>query len=300
MKHCTGFVLLLFATILSNTANAQELYKKIYDDPEDVIKGHVGVEFYGVDVGFGNINGAMLFVVGANGSYTISDKLRADAQLRLPLLRFSKQGTGFIVDGGVTFALNSNTTDKDVRVVLGYKEEDVGGGYEMHTTKYVTINGSVKKSTVVRGGVYLKNTGIEYKEGTVEYKPTNLFHKGVYIGIGKQRQYFFQLERDIKGRKAQFGAGSIFMPYFDVMILPTTVDLDQETFGFGAGGKKELTGLIGGRIGLKWFRNPFTRSQNFDRRIPFFGNCTVNLETGVRPIDGFFFSGGISYIVKKF
>lgn len=298
MKRIIGFMILL--TSFCETAQSQELYKKIYDDPEDVIKGHVGVEFYGVDVGFSNLTGAMLFVFGVNGSYTINDRIQAEAQLRTPLLRFEKHGTGFIFDAGATLNLSSSTTDKNVNVVLGYKEEDLGNGYESHTTKYVPIYGSVKKTIQLRGGVYLKNTGLEYKEGNTDYKPTTLFHKGIYLGIGKQRQYFFQLQRNNNGSQTHFGAGSIFKPYFDVLILPTAVDVEVETFGFGAGGKKELSGFVGGRVGFKWYRNPFTRSQNNEHRIPFFGNCIVQLDAGVRPIDGFFFNGAITYIIKKF
>jgi hypothetical protein len=280
---------------------SQETYTKIYDDPDDVIKGHVALEYYGVDVGFKNITGAMIFLIGVNGSYTVTPNLMAEGAARLPLLRFNKEAAGFIFDAGVNYALSSSTTDRDVKVVLGYKEEDIGNNMEVHTTKYTVISGSVTKRLLVRGGVYLKSTTIEYKESDFEqYKPTALFHKGLYIGIGKQRQYFFQLRRKVGGRETDFGAGSIFRPYLDVLLLPTKVDLEEETLGMGAGRSKELTGLVGARAGFKWYRNPFNRKQNFGHRIPFFGNSVVTVEAGVRPLEGFYFNGGISYIIKKF
>jgi hypothetical protein len=280
---------------------AQETYTKTYDDPEDVIKGHVALEYYGVDVGFNNINGAMLFTMGVNGSYTLTPNLGVEGSVRMPLLRFEKQGAAYIVDAGAFYTLSSSTTDKDVKIILGYKEEDIGNNTELHTTKYTVINGSVQKKLLVRAGVYLKNTSIKHKESDFEqYQPTNLFHKGIYIGIGKQRQYFFKLKRKIGNRETDFGAGTIFRPYFDVLLLPTKVDLQQETLGLGAGISKELTGFIGARAGFRWYRNAFTREQNGDHRIPFFGNSVVTLEAGVRPIDGFFINGGISFILKKF
>lgn len=298
MRKIAGLITLL---MVCAPLFAQENYTKIYDDPEDVLKGHVALEYYGVDVGFSNISGAMIFIMGVNGAYTLSEKLHVEASARLPLLRFEKQGTAFVFDGGAAFALNTSTTDKPVRVILGYKEEDnFASDTRTTTTKYVNITGSVKKSLLIRGGVYLKNTTLEFSEGTTSYVPTNLFHKGVYIGICKQRQYYFQLERNINGRKANFGAGSIFKPYFDIMVLPTVAEVQVETLGFGVGDKKELSGFIGARAGFRWYRNPFKRKQNGDHRIPFFGNSVVTLEAGMRPVDGLFINGGISYILKKF
>jgi hypothetical protein len=293
-------ILLPLLICLVNYTIAQETYQKIYDDPADVIKGHIAVEYYGVDVGFKNTAGAMIFVAGVNGSYPLSDKLVVEGALRVPLLRFEKQGFGFILDGGGMLVLNSKTTEDDVTVVLGYKEEDIGMGYERRTTKYVKLNGSVKRSVVLRGGIYLKNGAVDYKEGFTSYVPDQLFHKGIYVGIGKQRQYFFQLQRDSRGNKVNFGAGSIFRPYIDVMVLPVSVKLKQETLGMGEGTPKELSGLVGARAGFRWYRNAFTRKQNSGHRIPFFGNSVVTLEAGMRPIDGLFINGGISYILHKF
>jgi hypothetical protein len=296
-----NITILIFGLSMAINCLAQETYTKIYDDPKDVIKGYVGLEYYGVDVGFSNITGAMIFIMGINGSYDVTDNITAEGSVRLPLLRFEKQGPAFIVDAGAMYALSTSTSEKPVKVILGYKEEDIGGDRELHTTKYTIITGSVQKKIILRAGVYLKNTSIEYKESDFEqYKPTNLFHKGIYLGIGKQRQYFFQLQRNLNGKKVEFGAGSIFRPFLDIMILPTKVDLEEETLGLGAGRAKELKGIIGARAGFKWYRNPFTREQNSNRRIPFFGNSIVTLEGGVRPIDGFFINGGISFILKKF
>jgi hypothetical protein len=302
MSMKTKIVLIGILMVCTVTAFSQETYTKVYDDPTDVIKGHVALEFYGVDVGFSNINGAMIFIMGVNGSYTLSDRLSVEANLRTPLLRFQKEGTGFIFDGGANFKLSSKTNDENVRVILGYKEED--NAYDntrTATTKFVNINGSVTRSVILRAGVYLKNTGVDYTEETgVDYMPTALFHKGIYLGIGKQKEYFFQLQRDVRGKKVMFGAGTIFRPYVDLMVLPVSVELTQDTFGLGAGKTKEMKGLLGARAGFRWYRNPFTKAQNDGHRIPFFGNTVMTLEAGVRPIDGFFINGGISFIMHKF
>ncbi len=295
-------IIVLSLVSLCLSASAQEYYKKAHDDPDAVLKGHVAVEFYGVDVGFSNIDGAMLFVIGANGEYKVNDRISAEGSVRLPLVRFGSEGTGFVFDGGVYLRLNSVNAEKKVNVILGYKEEDIfGTNKRLATTKYVPITGTVKRIMILRGGVYLRNSGFGYDDGLlIDYKPASIFHKGVYIGIGKQRQYFFQLERTLNGKTAKFGAGSIFRPYVDVMILPTTVKLTQETFGLGEGPSKELSGLFGARAGFRWYRNPFWREQNEGRRIPFFGNTVVTLEAGMRPLEGLFVNGAISFIVHKF
>lgn len=296
-----NFTALLASLLIVITCHGQELYTKTYDAPDDVIKGHVAFEYYGVDVGFKNTAGAMIFIWGVNGAYDVAPLINVEGAVRMPLIRFEKQGASFILDAGANYTLSTSTSEKDVRIILGYKEEDIGNNMEVHTTKYTIINGSVRKKLLARAGVYLKNTAIEYKESDFEqYKPTNLFHKGVYVGIGKQRQYYFKLKRNSGNSETTFGAGSIFRLYADLLILPTQVDLERETLGLGAGISKELDGLLGARAGFKWYRNPFSRAQNGDHRIPFFGNSVMTLEAGVRPLEGFFVNGGISYILKKF
>jgi hypothetical protein len=300
MKKLYYTLCLLSLTV--GVAIAQETYTQIYDNPEDVIKGHIGVEWYGVDVGFNNIDGSMLFVAGVNAAYTVSPNLFVNAEARLPLLRFEKVGMGFILEGGASFLFNTSSKKQTRRIILGYKESDAGGGKRVATTKYVDLEGMVKRSLILRGGIYLKNTTIVYNEKgtTLDYDPENLFHKGIYVGIGRQKQYFSQLERNSDDGKIQHGAGTIFRPYLDVMILPAKVDVTVNTFGFGTGAKKNLTGLIGVRAGFKWYRNPFTRKQNFDHRIPFFGNSVIHFEGGIRPMEGIFVSSGLSYIIHIF
>jgi hypothetical protein len=293
-------IVALFFSIFS--ASAQESYTKTSDDPAAAIKGHVGVEIYGVDVGFKNLSGSMLFAVGVNGRYPITDKIKLEGVVRMPLVRFEKQGFAFLADAGVLFALKSNEAPSDVTVILGYKEDDnINSNKRTATTKYVKINGNMRKTNYARAGIYLRNAAFDDTSETgTDYITTSIFHKGIYIGLGKERQYFFQLQRNRGSDDVKFGAGSIFMLYADAMILPVNVDLVQDTFGFGAGETKELTGLVGGRVGCKWYRNPFTRSQNFDRKIPFFGNTVITMEAGVRPLEGLFFTGGFTYIIHKF
>lgn len=292
-------ILALIAMTFTVSVIAQDSYTKISDNPGDAIKGHISLELYGVDVGFKNITGSMLFAVGVNARYPISEKLVAEGLFRLPLLRFEKQGFSFMTDAGVMYRLSSREEEDEVKIILGYSEKDiVNSDKRVATTKYVEMDGTVRKSNYARGGTYLRNSSFDYKsDGTTDYMETSIFHKGVYLGIGRERQYFFQLERD---DDAKFGAGSIFLWYADALVLPVNVDVTVDTFGFGVGATEKLSGLIGGRIGFKWYRNPFTRAQNFNRRIPFFGNTMFTMEAGVRPLEGMFFTGGFTYIIHKF
>lgn len=296
------FVFLVTLFFVYTQLSAQETYTKIADDPAAAIKGHVGVELYGVDAGFKNISGSMLFAVGVNARYPLTDKIKLEGLVRLPLLRFEKEGFAFMADAGILFPLSSTENPTDVKVILGYKEEDnLNSNTRTATIKYVNINGNVRKTNYLRGGVYLRNSAFDDRSETMtDYFVTNIFHKGIYAGLGRERQYFFNLQRNRANSETKFGAGSIFMVYADVMILPVNLDLVQDTFGMGAGATKELNGLLGGRIGFKWYRNPFTRAQNHNHRIPFFGNSFFTLETGVRPLEGLFITGGFTYILHKF
>lgn len=296
-----NIVFLVALVLIGLQLLAQDSYTKLSEDPSEVIKGHIGIELYGVDAGFKNITGSMLFTVGVTARYPIiPNKIIAEGIARFPLLRFEKEGFAFQADAGILYTLKSNDVADDVKVILGYKEEDnLNSNSRTATTKYVNINGMVRKNTYVRAGVYLRNSAFDDTSETMtDYMVTNIFHKGVYIGLGKERQYYFKMQRNKDN--ARFGAGSIFMLYADAMILPVNVDLVQDTFGMGAGTTKELTGMLGGRIGFKWYRNPFTRKQNSDRKIPFFGNSFFTLEGGVRPLEGLFVTGGFTYIIHKF
>lgn len=299
MKTRFIIALILFSCI---SAKAQETYSKLTDNPSEAIKGHVGVELYGVDAGFKNISGSMLFTVGVTARYPLAEKITLEGIARLPLLRFEKEGFAFMTDAGILFPLRSSDVSDDVKVILGYKEEDnINSNTRTATTKYVNINGSIRKSTFLRAGVYLRNSAFDdTSEDMTDYFVTSIFHKGVYLGLGREQQYFFSLQRIKNNQQVNFAAGNIFQFYGDVMILPTKVNLTQDTFGLGEGASKELTGLIGGRVGFRWYRNPFTRAQNFDHKIPFFGNSFFTLETGVRPLEGWFITGGFTYILHKF
>lgn len=293
---------IVFTILVCLQASAQETYTKIGGSPTDAINGHVGVELYGLDVGFKNLSGAMLFSVGVTGRYPITDKIKAEGVVRMPLLRFDKNGFSFLADAGILYVLNSNETTDDVKVVLGYSEEDnFATNTRTATTEYVKINGLVSKTNYARAGAYLRNAAFDdTSEELTDFMVTNIFHKGVYIGLAKERQYFFQLQRKDNNEEEKFSAGSIFMFYADAMLLPVNVDLVQDTFGLGAGETRELSGLLGGRVGLKWYRNPYTRSQNFDRKIAFLRNSIFIMEAGVRPLEGLFFTGGFTYILHKF
>lgn len=287
---------LIFACSVWANLSAQQ-YTKIHDNPNETVKGYLAVEYFGIDWGSKNMKGTMFYTIGVNGSYPVSEKIRAEAYLRTPLLRADVSSTGLIFEGGGNAILNSSISNKNVRIVLGYKEEQ-GINTRTATVKYVNMPVSVKKSLVARGGVYLKTTPFKYDSGDdfVSYKMTSIFHKGIYAGIGRSSEYFTHLQSG--GQK--FAAGSFFMPYADLMILPTSVDAQVETFGMGGGATTKLKGLVGARVGFKWIRNPFTKEQNFGRKIPFFGHSVVGIELGHRPLEGIYFGSTVSYAFKKF
>jgi len=204
MKNKLIAALAFVLTVIS--ASAQETYVKTSDDPASAIKGHVGVELYGVDAGFKNISGSMLFAVGVNARYPLTEKIKMEGLVRMPLLRFERDGFAFMADAGILFPLQSTEAPTDVKVILGYKEEDnFASNTRTATTKYVNISGNVRKSNYLRGGIYLRNSAFDdTSETTTDYFVTNVFHKGVYIGLGRERQYFFSMQRNRNGNKTDF------------------------------------------------------------------------------------------------
>jgi len=268
---------------------ASQSYSLVGDDVDDAKRGYVGIEWYGLDAGFGNTGGAFLFTIGANTYVPITDILGVQAALRTPLFRLSKGDEfAFQFDGGVDFLLKSKTVNKEQVVTLSYKEREnwLKGTLETEI-KYVKLTGDLKKDIRARGGAYLKNTYFETESNSI-------FHKGVYAGISSERTRFFRVLR--KNSDADFVSANIIKMYADVMILPTTLELEQAT----AGGETELTGLMGWRVGVNWNMSPFHKSQNHGDQGGFFGNMLFGAELGSRPLEKIFITGSVSYLIRKF
>ncbi len=108
---------------------------------------------------------------------------------------------------------------------------------------------------------------------------------GVYIGFQKVTQAFVELLVSGNGLTNEkfIGAGFTKM-YFDVMILPVTNIADERVLD-----ANERDGTFGFRAGFQWNKNPYD--------TPLFGRIVYSAEIGIRPLMGFYLSGGVGFKV---
>ncbi len=287
------FAFLIALLTISSSAFAQVTFSTEYSNPNDVYRGYVGLHYFTVDAGFGNTSGASIWSVGAEALYPINDKLSVEALGLYSLVSLAKEGPAFLFSGGAEYKLFDSNKEGKVPVLLAFSyEKDYINNQEIQTWQTVTLPAHITSEFVVRGGIYARNSALEYDEGTTFYDKTGLFMAGVYAGVGYNRKYYIHVQ-DSDGY--QFAAGKFIRPYFDVILAPTTVDLEVDGVKNG-----ELSESFGWRFGTVLVAKPYTKSENFDRKFGFFGNSIFKIEIGQRPIDGFFVTTGIAFGLQKF
>lgn len=285
----TIFVL-FFAT--SQVLLAQTTYKQTFSDPTKVYPGYLALHYFGVDAGLDNTAGASIWSIGAETLYPINEKLRAEGLLLYSLFSLEKDGLPFILSGGVEYSLSTKTKRKTVPVLLAFSyDKDYLKGVETNTYTTVKLPGDVTTELTARGGVYLRNSAIEYYENFTYYDVTNIFHKGIYAGVGYTRKLYMHVQ-DSDGY--EFAYARQLRPFFDVLVIPTTVEATS------GGATTTAKGTLGWRAGLTWQMNPITEKENFNRKIGFFGNLLYRIEVGQRPIEGFFVTTSLGWAIKKF
>lgn len=282
-------IIIALIGVYSSLTVAGQTYSLVGDDVDDAKRGYIGWEWYGLDAGFANTGGMFLFSMGMNTYYPITKKLGVQGLVRVPLLRLSKGDEfAFQFDGGVDFLLKSRTDSKQQIVTLSYKEREdwLKGKLEIET-KYVKLTGDLKKDIKVRAGLYAKSTHFETEN-------TSIFHKGVYAGLAYERTRFFRVLR--QNSDQDFVSANIIKFYADVMMLPTTIDLEQPD----PSGETQQSGFLGWRVGANWNMSPYHKSQNHNFQGGFFGNMLIGVEVGSRPLEKFFLTGSVSYLLHKF
>jgi hypothetical protein len=253
----------------------------------------LGLNYLTVDAGFDNTSGASIWSVGADAMYPISDRLNVEALALYSLFSLAKEGPAFLFAPGIEFAISKKTKEQTVPVLLGFSyEEDYINNKEIQTWSSVKLPGDVTRELVLRGGLYLRNSALEYEENFTYYDVTNVFHAGVYVGAGYNWKSYLQVQ-DSDGY--EFAAGRYIRPFADVMIIPTSIDLELNNAP-----AKTIKETLGWRIGGVIVAKPFTRELNFNRKFGFFGNFIYRLEFGQRPLEGFYVTSGISFGLMKF
>ena len=286
---------IVFGVLLcASDITAQTTFQSIESDPSKVNNGYIGLTYIGVDAGFKNLSGASLFSIGVDALYPINDKIKVEAVALYSLLSIAKEGPAFLFNPGAEYTFSSNTKRVDnVPVLLSFTTEtDWYKGEQISSWSAVKLPGDIQTDYVARAGLYMRNSALEYEEGTTYYDMTNLFHAGAYVGVGRNTKHYLHV-RDSDGNV--FASGRFMRTYGDILILPTSVDL--ELTGTPT---KEVSGTLGWRVGAILQLVPFTEENNFDRKIGFLGNATWRLELGQRPLEGLYITTGLSWVLKKF
>lgn len=284
---CIGLIL------LTESVHAQETYRTTMSDPEMVYPGYLGLNYFTVDAGFGNTSGASVLSVGVDALYPLTNKIKLEVLALYSLFSLEKDGPAFLFNAGGEYGISSTTKDKDIPVLLSFAwEKNYFNQTETQTWEAVKLPGKMKYDLVARGGLYIRNSALEYTEGFTYYDVTSLTHFGVYAGVGYTMTSYLQAQ---SSDGYEFAAGRIIRPYADVLIIPTSVDLD-----INGAAAKTVEESIGWRTGVIVVGKPFEKEQNFGRKLPFFANMVYRLDIGSRPLDGFFITTGLAFNFKKF
>lgn len=285
------FIILLIA--IPFAARGQVTYQTLNSDPSVVNDGYLSLVGIGVDAGFGNLTGASIWSVGADVLYPINDKLKIETMALYSLFSLGNEGPPFLLSAGAEYNLKSSTKQQDLPVLLSMTvDTDWYEGTQTTSYSAVALPGMMKTDYVARGGIYTRNSALEYEQGTTFYDPTNLFMAGVYAGVGMNKSFFVQAQ-DSKGNK--FGAGRLLRMYGDVMIIPASADLSLN--GVQA---TEVSETFGWRVGALIQTVPFGKEDNFGNKINLLGKFTLRVEAGQRPIEGFFVTTTLGWVLKRF
>lgn len=283
---------IIFLAFIARSAQAQLTYKQTYSEPTEVQTGYAALHYFGVDAGFNNTSGASVLSIGGEALYPISDRLRAEGLFLYSLFSLEKTSFPFLFNAGAEFVLSSKTKRTTVPVLLAFSyERNYLEGYDVNTYTTVKLPGDITSELNARGGIYLRNSAFEYEENFTFFDVTNIFHKGVYAGVGYTRKLFMHV-MDSEGY--EFAYARNFRPFVDVLILPTSVDVTS------GGTTQTVEETLGWRAGMTWQLKPMTKEQNFNRKIGFFGNLLYRLEFGQRPLEGFFVTTSLGWTIKKF
>lgn len=279
----------LFMSFIFHQVNAQTYQTQmLQDDPSKVLDRFVVVDVLASDVDIDFQSSNIYF--GGSAYWPITDKLIVDSHIKLPFYQISNKGFGITLEPGVYLKLFSKNKTDDVPVVLeatiyadSYTEN--GTTYNVDTYKFLNAKGTYENSYGARGGIYFRQGPFEadYK-GAYGIKTSSTL-AGVYVGFQKVTQAFVELLVNGNGLVDEkfIGAGFTKM-YFDVMFLPVRSIADGT-----AKTANDRDKPLGFRAGFQWNKNPYS--------TPFFGRVVYSAEIGIRPLMGFYLTGGVGFKV---
>jgi hypothetical protein len=278
----------LFMSLFLGQIHAQTYQTEmLQDDPTKVLDKFIVVDVLSADIDLDFLSSNLYF--GASTYWPITDKLVIDANIKLPYYQIGNKGFGITLEPGIYFKLFSKNKTDDVPVVIEselYADEIEKNGktYYVDTYKFLNATGTYADSYGARGGIYVRQGPFE----TINYfdGPTaNSTLAGVYVGFQKVTQAFVELLVSGNGLKDEkfIGAGFTKM-YFDIMFLPVRNITDAPTLA-----ANERDRALGFRAGFQWNKFPYDAS--------IFHRIVYTAEIGIRPLTGFYLTGGMGFKV---
>ncbi len=308
------FILSLLGTafLLSSSLFAQSntSYKVLHDGPPNPTL-NINLEYFGLDMGVKNIDGAS-FNVGTHGFFEPVDGIGAQWNLKRSFLTFGRVGSELYpanldLSAGGYFMFQTKTVQKPTKVVL--KSEYKGSEYsrniqgdlvETRTEEvtFMTIPAQRTLQTGFRGGYYMKrgpfnSDDIESESLSSPLYEMSLTSIGIYAGL--TRRSLKNVFIDVDGYGVQFN--SIGDDYaLDLIFVPVNVfrDLNNEGENVSATVKDQLGNFpIGFRIG--WYRYQIEKKSRTGKKF----GLSASFEGGIKPYQGIFFNGGLGLTLVK-
>lgn len=272
--------------------NAQKThqFKILKDDPNAVSENMVSLNLCHAHFSKRELLKAGM---GAEVLWGIGNKIQAQAHFMYYYLSINSAGGPNIdFEPGGAYTLGQKNRTKDVKVILNYKESSSTVGNVTTTTKevnYIPTTGNVLSKTKVRGGIYIKRSGVDISTTPTRSLSVNSA-MGVYGGMEFTKQACLISEVDgVKGITSGYTR-----IYLDGMILPVSK--------YQTAPITMKPGIFGARFGFATYFNPNKKkSTEYGKLVHYQVYPTIffKSEVGFRGGEGWFFNLGAGLTVFK-
>ncbi len=257
---------------------AQNITYSIQQDDPYIVNGKfVAVEVMNAEFG-GNKN-TNTFSIGANSVYSISENFGVEGRINYAIAKDSDLPISFQFEGGGFKSFTEKTKKKDLKVRIGgeFKTEE---NRNVYNEEFIWVPSTNLNMHGVRGGLYYSKKGLK-DMGIHEYSML-----GIYGGWSLVQKT--NLVAEIKGRedgksvpKQPLYYSGFTRYYVDIILTPvTSIDVVDPSV---------YNRIFGVRTGVMFYKDG----------PKFLNKFMWGVETGVRPIDGFFFRALIGYSLYR-
>ncbi len=272
--------------LLGNLSAQTISYEIVEDNPTTVRNKFIAVEFLNADIG-GNRN-LNTVGIGANAVWGLSDKLGLETRFGYALAKDEDLPSAFNFQAGVFVGMVDKTKTKDIKVRIG-GDFDTRENKHVYDEKFILVPGTNLNRHGVRGGLYMYKKGYKLKGvGNIPYTLT-----GIYGGWSMTQKT--NLVVQIKGssdKKEEMPEKPLYYTGFtrvfvDAIVTPVAA---QQVPSTGSEGEAQnINKLLGGRIGCQFYKDG----------PKWFNKFMWGLETGVRPLEGFYFATNVGYSIYR-